>query len=347
MMQSAFVIGTPIPLHMASRDSSASCPRAVRTCHPPSTRLADHRTVFAMAGSENSGLVAAETANPRKSVPRAVGSIWLRLSLFYLLGSLMVTITVSPFDQDLFGGTGTNASPFVIAYRDAGLEPLAHIMNAVIFISVLSTGSISGYGGSRTLMGLAYIDMAPKQFKKADKLGRPWYGLVITLVLGGGLAYLNVNHSGAEVFGWFSNLTSLCTLFGWGMICLSHIRFRYAWKLQGRTPEELPWKSWTYPYAAWWGLFWCILLIIVEFYLAVWPLGDKPSAKNFFANYVSIIALLVLYLGARVYHRGPWWVDASTIDLDDGRRFYADEDVEKVGKGFKGAVSKTLGFIFN
>ncbi len=200
--------------------------------------------IFAMAGSENCGLVAAETANPRRSVPRAVGSIWLRLALFYLLGSLMVTINVSPTDTDLFGGEGTNASPFVIAYRDGGVAPLAHMMNAIILLSVISTGTISGYAGSRTTMGLAAIGMAPQQFLRADRAGRPWFGLVPTFILGGALAYLNVSNSGAEVFGWFSNLTSLFTLFGWGMICLSNIRMRIAWKRQGRTPEELPWKSW-------------------------------------------------------------------------------------------------------
>jgi amino acid transporter len=304
--------------------------------------------IFAMAGSENSGLVAAETTNPRKAVPRAIGSIWLRLSLFYLLGSLMVTITVSPHNEDIFGGSGTNASPFVIAYRDAGLEPLAHIMNAVIFISVLSTGSISGYGGSRTTMGLAHLGMAPRQFAHADKTGRPWLGLIVTLLLGGGLAYLNVNHGAADVFTWFSNLTSLFTLFGWGMICLSHIRMRYAWKVQGRDVSELPWKSWTYPWAAWWGLIWCILLIIVEFYLAVWPLGESPSAKTFFANYVSVIVILVIYLGARFYYKGPWWIDASTVDLDAMRRFYVDRDPEKAKvTGFKAKASKVVGFVFN
>lgn len=38
--------------------------------------------IFAMSGSENCGLVAAETGNPRKSVPKAVSSIWIRLALF-------------------------------------------------------------------------------------------------------------------------------------------------------------------------------------------------------------------------------------------------------------------------
>ncbi|KAI1375075.1 amino acid permease/ SLC12A domain-containing protein [Hypoxylon crocopeplum] len=303
--------------------------------------------IFAMSGSENAGLVAAETANPRKSVPRAVGSIWLRLSLFYLIGSLMITINVSPQNEDLFGGTGTNASPFVIAYRDAGIPVLAHMMNAVILVSVISTGSISGYGGSRTTMGLAYLNMAPKIFQRADKVGRPWYGLVPTFVLGGGLAYLNVSESGADVFGWFSNLTSLFTLFGWGMICLSHIRMRAVWARQGRTAEELPWKSWIYPWGAWWGLIMCFLLIIVQFYLAVWPLGSPSSAENFFANYVSIILVVVLWLGARIYFRGRWWVDLDTIQLDEGRRFYKD-DVEKPReKGVKGVAKRVAGAIFN
>ncbi|KAI0159904.1 amino acid permease/ SLC12A domain-containing protein [Hypoxylon sp. FL1284] len=305
--------------------------------------------IFAMSGSENSGLVAAETKNPRKSVPRAVGSIWLRLSLFYLIGSLMITINVSPTNSDLFGKSGTNASPFVIAYRDAGIPALAHLMNAVILISVISTGSISGYGGSRTTMGLAYLNMAPKRFQKADKTGRPWYGLVPTFILGGGLAYLNVSESGANVFTWFSNLTSLFTLFGWGMICLSHIRFRLAWARQGRTAEELPWKSWIYPVGPWWGLIMCIILIIVEFYLAVWPLGDSPSAKTFFANYVSVILIVVLWLGARVYYGGRWWVDLDSIDLDEGRRFYKKdvESTEPKARGLKGIAKKTVGAIFN
>ncbi|KAJ5761750.1 uncharacterized protein N7511_005132 [Penicillium nucicola] len=284
--------------------------------------------IFALSGSENAGLVAAETSNPRRSVPKAVKSMWIRLSLFYILGSLIVTINVSPKDENLFGGSGTNASPFVIMYRNAGVAPLAHIMNAVILVSVLSTGGISGYAGSRVLVGLAQLRMGPKILQKTDSWGRPWWGLAPTLIIGGGLAYLNVSNSGANVFGWFSNLTSLFTLFGWGMICLSHIRMRAAWKAQGRSVEDLPWKSWAFPWAAYWGLFWCVALIIIEFYLAVSPLGDSPSAKNFFANYLSVVAIVILYIGAKIYYRGRRWKALKDINLDSTRRFYAPRDEE-------------------
>ncbi|RYP41305.1 hypothetical protein DL767_001159 [Monosporascus sp. MG133] len=280
--------------------------------------------IFAMAGSENCGLVAAETANSKKSAPRPVGPIRLRLAPSHPPGSLMVTISLSPYYPDLFGGDGTNPLPFVIAYRDGGAHPLAHIMNVVILTLVISTGPISGYGGSRTTMGLAAIGMAPRRFLMGDRTGRPWYGLVQTFILGGSLTYLNASNSGVEVFCWFSNLTSLFTLFGWGMICLSHVRMRTAWARQGRTVEELLWKSWLgmqVPIRRLVRPDLCIMLVVVQFYLAVLALDASPSAEGFFANYGFVILTIVLWVGARVYYRGNRWVDANTVDLDNGHRF--------------------------
>lgn len=164
--------------------------------------------------------------------------------------------------------------------------------------------------------------------KKADSIGRPWWALVPTLVLGCGLAFLNVDETGSTVFTWLSHLTSLITLFGWSMICLAHIRMRHAWKVQGRSLDDLPWKSWAFPVAPWWGLTWCIVLLIAEFYLSIWPLDGSPSARHFFANFVSIIVGLVVWLGARLYYYktegSGWWVKSCTIDLDAGRRHYSD-----------------------
>ncbi|OJJ65760.1 hypothetical protein ASPBRDRAFT_139443 [Aspergillus brasiliensis CBS 101740] len=117
--------------------------------------------VFAMAGMENTAFVAHEVVNPRRSMPRAISSIWLRLGVFYIVGSLMITVVVSPRDPNLFGHEGSDGSPFVVAFKNAGLPSMAHITNAVIFISVISTASVTAYGGSRTIVGLAHIHMAP------------------------------------------------------------------------------------------------------------------------------------------------------------------------------------------
>ena len=182
---------------------------------------------------------------------------------------------------------------------------------------------------------------------KADSWGRPWYALIPTLIIGGGLAYLNVSNSGATVFGWFSNLTSLFTLFGWGMICLSHIRMRRAWALQGRNVEDLPWRTWTWPWGAYWGLSWCIILIIAEFYLAVWPLNTPMSAEHFFSTYVSVVAIVIVYIGAKIYFRGRRWVDTRTIDLDSGRRFYKDAEIERAEAKKQGFFNNIVAWIWS
>jgi amino acid transporter len=289
-------------------------------------------TIFAYAGSENAAMAIAELKNPLKAMPKAVKSIWIRLACFYVLGSLAVGITTDPKDKELFGNKGTGASPFVVAFRTAGLPGLAHAMNAVIFLSVLSSGLVGSYAGSRTTVGLAHIGMAPKIMAYADKSGRPWPSLALIFVFGGGLSYLNVTESGANVFTWLSNLSSLFALFGWGMIAYSNVRFRQAWKLQGRTVEELPWASSTFPYTAYWTIFWCLALIIVEFYLAVWPLHEKPSAKTFFANYISVFFIVIMYIGAKIWYRGSFLVDLKTVDLDEERRFYAPQTMEEKPK---------------
>lgn len=165
------------------------------------------------------------------------------------------------------------------------------------------------------------------------------------MIIGGGISYINVSNTGEEVFGWLSSLVSLLTIFGWGLICIANLRFRYAWKIQGRPKELLPWRSWAVPWSAWWTLSWCILILVVQFYLSVWPLGKEPSAKNFFANFISAIAFVALWIGAHIWYRCPLWVDASKVNLDEHRRFYSDYIDEEEGKGGMKVLKQKLGFI--
>ena len=111
------------------------------------------------------GLCAAETQNPRKTLPSAVKQVFWRICLFYMF-SLTIVGVVVPYDNDeLLNGTGSsdaNASPFVIAVRSAGIQAVPSIMNVVILISVLSVGNTSVYASSRTLAALADRGQAPK-----------------------------------------------------------------------------------------------------------------------------------------------------------------------------------------
>jgi amino acid permease len=82
------------------------------------------------------------------------------------------------------------------------------------------------------------------------------------------------------------------------------------------------------------GLFLCTLIFIVEFYLAIWPLGAKFTAQTFFASYLSVPLFIIMYLGYKVSLiqtrlRKIWFrtkfVRASEMDLMTGRRFYREE----------------------
>ena len=112
---------------------------------------------FAFAGTELVGLAAAETANPRKSLPTAVKQVFWRITLFYVVSLIIVGLLVPYTDPRLISGTSNadaKASPFVISIQNAGIMGLDSVMNVVIMIAVLSVGNSSIYGSSRTLAAL-------------------------------------------------------------------------------------------------------------------------------------------------------------------------------------------------
>src|ERR1700716_84268 len=89
---------------------------------------------FAFAGTELIGLAAAETANPRKSLPTAIKQVFWRITLFYIVSLTLVGLLVGYNDPRLLSGGSADAtaSPFVIAIRDAGIDVLPSVMNVVI-----------------------------------------------------------------------------------------------------------------------------------------------------------------------------------------------------------------------
>jgi amino acid transporter len=56
----------------------------------------------------------------------------------------------------------------------------------------------------------------------------------------------------------------LAALFTWGSICLAHIRFRAAWKYQGHSTDELPFKAVFGVVGSWIGLILIILVLIAQ-----------------------------------------------------------------------------------
>jgi yeast amino acid transporter len=184
---------------------------------------------FAFAGTELVGLAAAETANPRKSLPTAIKQVFWRITLFYIVSLLLIGLLV-PYDEPRLlngkSGSDATASPFVIAIQNAGIAGLPSVMNVVIMIAVLSVGNSAIFGSSRTLAALAEQRQAPKIFAYIDRKGRPIVSIALASCLGG-LAFLAGSNKQEDAFNWMIAISGLSSIMTWMSICLAHIRKFY------------------------------------------------------------------------------------------------------------------------
>merc|ERR1712093_207419 len=260
-----------------------------------------------------------------------VKNAFWRITLIYITSLTIIGLNL-PYNQEtLLGGSdGAGTSPFVIMANLAGLNGLDHLINITICISVLSIGLSCVYAGSRVLTAMAETGFAPKIFTYVDKSGRPLFSVIAVLMFGP-IAYVNVVSAGDTVFNWLLGLSGLSTLFTWGSICMCHIRFRKAWRVQGHHLDELPYKAIGGVYGSWCGFILVCLVLVANFYIAVWPLGggsDDPAerAEQFFLAYLAAPVLLAFWLGCFLIKRTlPY--KAHEIDLDTGRKawFTAEE----------------------
>jgi yeast amino acid transporter len=176
---------------------------------------------------------AGEAVSPRRNIPKATNRFIYRLFAFYVLGSLVIGVTVAYNDKSLLhgvnsGGSGAGASPFVIGIQNAGISGLNHVINAAILISAWSSGNSWVYAGSRTLYSLACEGQAPKVFTRCTKNGVPWVAVLITWSIGL-LSFLNLSSSGADVFYWFTNITTVGGFISWVLVGIAYlVRFATA-----------------------------------------------------------------------------------------------------------------------
>jgi len=280
---------------------------------------------FAFAGTELVGLAAAETANPRKSLPTAIKQVFWRISLFYLVSLTLIGLLVPYNEPRLLGAAhlaDAAASPFVIAIESAGVTVLPSIMNGVILIAVISVGNSAVFGSSRTLAALADQGQAPRILAYVDRAGRPLVAVLATSTVGL-LAYLSGSSSQSTVFDWLLAISGLSTIFTWGSICLAHIRLRKAWAHNHRSVRDMAFRAQAGLAGSWVGLVFNGLILVTQLWVAVDPIDALPTARdraqNFFVQCAAIPVVLAFYLGHKLWF-GTTWVRVEDMDVDTGRR---------------------------
>ncbi|KAI6247622.1 General amino-acid permease GAP2 [Erysiphe necator] len=281
---------------------------------------------FSFTGTELVGLAAAEAENPRKSLPTAIKQVFWRICIFYICSLTVVSLLVPYGDSRLLGNSAdAKASPFVIAITNAGIEILPSLMNFVILIAVLSVGNSAVYGSSRTLAALAHQGQAPRFLSYIDRRGRPIIAICVSSTVGS-LSFLVAG--GPDMAGialkWLYSVSGLSSILTWGSICLAHIRYRAAWKAQGRSTKELTIRSQVGIVGSWIGLFLNFSVLVAQFWVALWPIGfgTRPKyeiMKGFLQAYSTVPFVLIFYISYKVYYKTSF-MKVSNMDLDTGRR---------------------------
>ena len=276
---------------------------------------------FSFGGTEMVGLTAAETPNPRKTLPKAIKQVFWRICLFYLVSLTIVACLVSYDDDRLLGDSSVDAtaSPFVIAVVNGGIKGLPSVINVVILIAVISVGNSSVYATSRSLNSLAEQGMAPKWTGYIDRAGRPLVAIAITDTFAL-FAFIAASDKQEEAFNWLLALSGISSIATWISINVCHIRFRNALSYQGRSTDELPYVSQAGRWGSYYGLTLNVLVLVAQFWIALFPLGGKPSAYDFFLSYLGLPVILVSWLFYKVWKR-QWrlYIPIEELDIDTGR----------------------------
>ncbi|WP_374284638.1 amino acid permease [Lactococcus sp.] len=105
--------------------------------------------MFAFTSMEFIGMTAAETENPRKTIPKAINQIPIRILIFYV-GALLAIMTIFTWTH-----IPADKSPFVMVFQLIGIKWAAALINFVVLTSAGSALNSSLFSATRNMYSLA------------------------------------------------------------------------------------------------------------------------------------------------------------------------------------------------
>ncbi len=185
--------------------------------------------MFAFGGIELIGMAAAEANDPKKTIPKAINQVVVRILIFYV-GSLAILLSLVPWNQLDLGGL--DKSPFVMIFSQMGIGWAALLLNFIILTAALSVYNSGMYANSRMLFGLAEQGNAPKVFAKVNKQGVPVPAVLLSALLIFGCVLLNY-FVPEDALGHLMYIVVGALVLNWAMISLTHLKFKAMTKEKG------------------------------------------------------------------------------------------------------------------
>ena len=174
-------------------------------------------TLYAFLGVESATIPAENVSNPEKTVPKATMLGTIIVTLVYILGTV-VLFGVLPIEV-----LKNSPAPFAEAGKIIGGEFAGYFVAAGAAISGI--GALNGWIliMGQVPMAAAKDHMFPKIFKKENKNGTPYFGLIIGSFLSSLILLMNVTDGLVEQFKFVVNLTVLACLVPYLFVSASYI----------------------------------------------------------------------------------------------------------------------------
>lgn len=185
--------------------------------------------MFSFGGLELIGITAAEAANPERTIPKATNQVIYRILIFYV-GALAVLLSLYPWTEVQQGG-----SPFVMIFRSLDNGWVANALNVIVLTAALSVCNSGVYCNSRMLLGLAEQGDAPAALARVNGRGVPVASLGVSAAATALCVVVNYVMPG-EAFELLMMLVVAALVINWGMISLTHLKFRRRMDADGRRP---------------------------------------------------------------------------------------------------------------
>ncbi|KAF9300158.1 hypothetical protein BGZ74_008241 [Mortierella antarctica] len=244
---------------------------------------------FSFGDIELIGITAGESSNPAKAVPKAIRqTFWLN--------------------------EAATIAPFTTVFKMANLPGADHAINAVLLTAVLSAGQSSFYASTRTLMAMGREGKMPVIFGRVNGRGAPCtlWPLSPCLCVRSGRQHLGTG----VVFKWLVNLTGMSALLTWMSISVIHLRFRAAFKAQGRSLYELPYVAPLFPYSCYISIALALMIVFMQGYQSVTVVPFE--AEGVVAVFVGAPVFFLTVIVWKVVHKTKL-VSLLEVDLDSGR----------------------------
>ena len=193
--------------------------------------------MFSFGGVELVGITAGEADDPKRSIPKAINQVVVRILIFYI-GAIFVMLAIFPWNK-----IDGKSSPFVTIFSQLGIGSAATILNIVVLTAAVSAYNSGLYSNGRMLHALAHQGNAPRVLGRLNRSGAPWVGVLVSSAVTALAVLLNYLMPD-KVFPYVMSVALIAGIFNWALIMVTQLMFR---RRIGSRADQLTFKLPLYP----------------------------------------------------------------------------------------------------